>query len=158
MNNSAGDRRSPQGLIPGKVAPLPNALARKYPNADRAWGWQRVFPASSHYLDQRTGIRHRHHLHESVIGKAVHQPAHRAGLAKRVASQPFRHSFAARPLEDGYDIRAVQELLGHKDARTTTVCTHVLNRGARGVHSPLDRLRKAPCTGSGGIIRSDRPA
>ncbi len=102
-------------------APLPDALARKYPNADREWGWQWVFPASSHYLDRETGIRHRHHLHESVIQKAVHQAAQRVGLTKRVTTHAFRHSFATHLLEDGYDIRTVQELLGHKDVRTTMV-------------------------------------
>lgn len=101
--------------------------------AVREWVWQWVFPASSHYLDRETGIRHRHHLHESVIQKAVHQAAQRAGLAKRVTTHAFRHSFAAHPLEDGYEIRTVQELLGHKDVQTTMVYTHVLNRGGRGV-------------------------
>ena len=139
-------------------APLPDALARKYPNADREWGWQWVFPASSHYLDRRTGIRHRHHLHESVIQKAVHQAAHRAGLAKRVTTHSFRHSFATHLLGDGYDIRTVQELLWHKDVQTTMVCTHVLNRGGLGDHSPLDRLRKAASSERGGIIRADRSA
>jgi len=139
-------------------APLPDALEGKYPNAGREWGWQCVFPASSHYLDRTTGIQHRHHLHESVVQKAVHQAAHRAGLAKRVTTHTFRHSFAAHLLEDGCDIRTVQELLGHKDVQTTMVYTHVLNRGARGVHSPLDRLRKAVSSESGGIIRTDRSA
>jgi site-specific recombinase XerD len=91
-----------------------------------------VFPASSHYLDRETGIRHRHHLHESVIQKAVHQAAQRAGLAKRVTTHAFRHSFATHLLEDGYDIRTVQELLGHKDVQTTMVYTHVLNRAVEG--------------------------
>ncbi len=139
-------------------APLPDALARKYPNASREWGWQWVFPATSHYLDRRTGVRHRHHLHESVIQKVVHQAAHQAGLAKRVTTHAFRHSFATHLLEDGYDIRTVQELLGHKDVQTTMVYTHVLNRGGRGVHSPLDRLRQAPSAEGGGIIRPYRSA
>ncbi len=138
--------------------PLPDALGRKYPNAGRQWGWQWVFPASSHYADRKTGIRHRHHLHESVIQKAVHQAAHRAGLTKRVTTHAFRHSFATHLLEDGYDIRTVQELLGHKDVKTTMVYTHVLNRGGRGVRSPLDSLGKAVSSESGGIIRTGRSA
>ncbi len=92
-----------------------------------------------------------------MIQKAVHQAAHRAGLAKRVTTHAFRHSFATHLLEDGY-IRTVQELLGHKDVQTTMVYTHVLNRGGRGVHSPLDRLRKAPSAEVGGIIRTYRSA
>ncbi len=123
-------------------APLPDALVRKYPNADREWGWQWVFPASSYYLDRRAGIEHRHHLHESVIQKSVHEAARRAGLAKRLTTHGFRHSFATHLLEDGYDIRTVQELLGHRNVETTMIYTHVLNRGGRGVHSPLDQLRK----------------
>ncbi len=138
----------------GRV-PLPDALVRKYPNADREWGWQWVFPASSHYLDRGTSIQHRHHLHESVIQKAVHEAARRGGLAKHLTTHGFRHSFATHLLEDGYDIRTVQELLGHKNVETTMIYTHVLNRGGRGVHSPLDRLRKPM-----GIERADlgRPA
>ena len=139
-------------------APLPGALVRKYPNAEREWGWQWVFPASSHYLDRRTGIRHRHHLHESVIQRAVHEAVRRAGLAKPAASHTFRHSFATHLLEDGYDIRTVQELLGHKDVKTTMVYTHVLNRGGLGVHSPLDRLRKPMSVQPGGIRLTDRSA
>ena len=123
-------------------APLPDALTRKYPNAAREWGWQWVFPASSHYLDRRTGIQHRHHLHESVIQKAVRDASRQAALAKAATPHSFRHSFATHLLEDGYDIRTVQELLGHRDVKTTMIYTHVLNRGGRGVYSPLDRLRK----------------
>jgi integron integrase len=117
-------------------APLPDALARKYPNAAREWGWQWVFPASSHNVDRKTGIRHRHDVHESVIQKAIHQAARRVGLTKRVATHAFRHSFTTHLLEEGYDSRTVQELLRHKDVQTTRVYTHVLNRGGRGVGRP----------------------
>ena len=147
-----GARAARSGFETWPGAPLPDALARKYPNADREWGWQWVFPASSHYLDRRTGIQHRHHLHESVVQRAVHEAVGRAGLAKPAASHTFRHSFATHLLEDGYDIRTVQELLGHQDVRTTMIYTHVLNRGGLGVHSPLDRLRK-PVSGETGSVR-----
>ncbi len=124
----------------GRVA-LPNALQRKYPNADKEWAWQWVFPASKHYMDRLTGKRYRHHLHESVVQKAVKDAARRAGLAKPASSHSLRHSFATHLLEDGYDIRTVQELLGHRDVSTTMIYTHVLHRGGRGVYSPADRLR-----------------
>jgi integron integrase len=123
----------------GRVA-LPNALERKYPNAGKEWGWQWVFPATSHYTDRATGEQRRHHLHESVLQKLVKQAVHEAGLAKPATPHTFRHSFATHLLEDGYDIRTVQELLGHRDVSTTMIYTHVLNRGGRGVNSPADRL------------------
>jgi integron integrase len=123
----------------GRVV-LPNALDRKYPNAGKEWGWQWVFPATSHYTDRATGGKHRHHLHESVLQKAVKQAVREAGISKPATPHTFRHSFATHLLEDGYDIRTVQELLGHTDVTTTMIYTHVLNRGGRGVNSPADRL------------------
>jgi integron integrase len=119
--------------------PLPGALARKYRGADREWGWQRVFPASTHYTDRTTGMRYRHHLHETGIQKAVRRAVGRSGITKHVTTHTFRHSFATHLLEAGYDIRTVQELLGHRDIRTTQVYLHVLNRGGLGVRSPLDK-------------------
>jgi integron integrase len=117
---------------------LPFALERKYPNADRAWIWQFVFPAFGLSKDPRSGIVRRHHLHETGVQKAIKQAVQAAGIEKRVSCHTFRHSFATHLLEDGYDIRTVQELLGHKDVKTTMIYTHVLNRGGRGVRSPLD--------------------
>ena len=117
---------------------LPNALSIKYPNADREWGWQYVFPASKVSLDKRTDTMRRHHLHESVLQKAVKKAAQRAGIRKPVGPHTFRHCFATHLLESGYDIRTVQELMGHKDVKTTMVYTHVMNKGPLAVRSPLD--------------------
>jgi integron integrase len=123
---------------------LPSAFARKSPAAGRKWVWQWVFPATRSYRDRVTGQRRRHHLHETVLQHAVRAAAHRAGLMKRVTCHTFRHSFATHLLEDGYDIRTVQALLGHRDVRTTMVYTHVLGRGPAGVLSPIDRLLSPP--------------
>jgi len=117
---------------------LPDALARKYPNASREWGWQYVFPARRLSVDPRSGHRRRHHADPGSLQKAVRRAARQAGIAKPVGPHTLRHSFATHLLEAGYDIRTVQELLGHKDVRTTMIYTHVLNRGGLAVRSPLD--------------------
>ena len=117
---------------------MPDALARKYPGAVREWAWQWVFPATRRYVDRETGEWHRHHLHETVLQRAVKVAVQRAGIAERATCHTLRHSFATHLLEAGYDIRTIQEVLGHRDVRTTMIYTHVLNRGGRGVRSPRD--------------------
>lgn len=119
---------------------LPHALERKYPNAGREWGWQYVFAAADYSADPITGVIRRHHIHEKTIQRQVKESARRAGISKPAHPHTLRHSFATHLLEAGYDIRTVQELLGHSDVTTTMIYTHVLNKGGRGVVSPLDRV------------------
>jgi len=127
------DRRAGRGSVA-----LPDALRSKYPKAPWEWAWQWVFPATRFYVDRATGERRRHHLHPSVVQRAVKEAVRAGGIAKHASCHSLRHSFATHLLESGYDLRTIQELLGHRDVSTTMIYTHVLNRGGRGVRSPLD--------------------
>jgi len=129
----AGDLLAGRGSVE-----LPTALALKYPGAVREWGWQWAFPARRFYRDPASGEIRRHHLHESVLQRAFKDAVRAVGLTKPATCHTLRHCFATHLLESGYDIRTIQELLGHSDVSTTMIYTHVLNRGGRGVRSPLD--------------------
>jgi integron integrase len=118
---------------------LPHALERKLPAAAADRVWQYVFPSANLSVDPRSGVRRRHHAHEAAVSRAITAAVRQSGIAKRATSHSFRHSFATHLLQDGYDIRTVQELLGHEDVATTMIYTHVLNQGAAAVRSPLDR-------------------
>ena len=119
---------------------LPDRLSLKYPNAPHEWGWQWVFPSTATSVDPRSGVIRRHHLNEASVQKSVGSAARRAGIDKPCSPHVLRHSFATHLLQAGYDIRTVQELLGHREVSTTMIYTHVLNRGGRGVRSPLDQI------------------
>ncbi len=117
---------------------LPFAIERKYPNANKEWGWQYVFPSSKRSVDPQSGVIRRHHVSEKNLQRAIKQATRNLGIVKPVSTHTLRHCFATHLLEDGYDIRTIQELLGHKDLKTTMIYTHVMKKGAHGVRSPID--------------------
>ena len=119
---------------------MPNALDRKYPSAGTDWAWQYIFPSGSYSIDPRSGEERRHHLDEKLLQRAVKKAEQASGVAKFATPHIYRHSFATHLLQSGYDIRTVQELLGHADVATTMIYTHVLNKGGHGVTSPLDAM------------------
>lgn len=136
---------------------LPGAFARKHPAAEQSWPWQWVFPSARYFRDRETGGLYRHHMHETVIQRAVRTAVIQAGLGKRASCHTLRHSFATHLLEAGYDIRTVQELLGHNNVKTTMIYTHVLNRGGRGVRSPADLLGQ-PHGRASGLSQQQKPS
>ena len=129
------DRQAGHGLVY-----LPFALKKKYPNASGEWGWQYVFPSNTRSIDRRSGVERRHHVGEQSLQRAVKRAIRASGISKQASTHTFRHSFATHLLQAGYDIRTVQDLMGHRDIRTTQIYTHVLERGGNAVKSPLDNL------------------